>query len=418
MISSALRKWWAGRHRTVFSLAIAMMAGVALLWLAYQFWRLLWQDVPVWPTSPTGAVDLKNTYQVVHAWFAGEPVYGELAWAVHPPASYPAFWLLLGWLPLAPARWLWGATTILALGWLVRVIVRESGAQTSLERAFVALMPLSIYAVGATIGNGQHGLHVLVLALAAVLLLRTQRATWRDDLLLAALILASLAKPTITVPFFWIIVFVPGRLRPAALVGGGYCALTVFAASFQQVGLWDLLARWTARASEFGTHSGEANLHIWLATLGLGQWRLASSALALAALGLWTYRHRRGDVWLLLGVTAIVARLWTYHQWYDDLLILLPMVALFRVAKQDASSGAAGVVAGGLLAAAVAAMLAPGARYLLPAPWNGLCEAGQVAIWLAMLAFLICRAARDGPGGHGSAPAPRPTGQSSDTTGV
>jgi hypothetical protein len=43
-------------------------------------------------------------------------------------------------------------------------------------------------------------------------------------------------------------------------------------------------------------------------------------------------------LWLLLGVTALVARFWTYHRWYDDLLILLPMIALFRIAQQRPSA--------------------------------------------------------------------------------
>ena len=50
------------------------------------------------------------------------------------------------------------------------------------------------------------------------------------------------------------------------------------------------------------------------------------------ALGVWLYRHRRVDLWLQLGVIAVVARLWAYHRLYDDVLVVLALVALFRIA--------------------------------------------------------------------------------------
>jgi hypothetical protein len=124
------------------------------------------------------------------------------------------------------------------------------------------------------------------------------------------------------------------------------------------------------------------------------KWILPSSLLALVVLGFWTYRHRHGDIWLLLGVTALVARLWAHHRWYDDLLILLPMVALFRVAKRAPSAEGDDVVAGLLLGITTLAMLAPGGLYLFPPPWNGLYVAGQVIVWVVVLIFLLDRARR------------------------
>jgi hypothetical protein len=62
--------------------AIAVMVIAALVWLGHQFWRLVWGDAPIWPTSPTGAVDLKLMHRLVHDWFAGRRIYGELGSAV------------------------------------------------------------------------------------------------------------------------------------------------------------------------------------------------------------------------------------------------------------------------------------------------------------------------------------------------
>src|SRR4029453_5719338 len=115
----------------------------------YQFWRLLWGSAPIWHTSPTGAVDLKSLHQLVHEWFAGRAVYRELPTAVHPPATYVLLGPRLAWLSVTPACGLWAGTAVLALAALVYVVVQESRADSTLERAFVALIPCSIYATGA-----------------------------------------------------------------------------------------------------------------------------------------------------------------------------------------------------------------------------------------------------------------------------
>jgi hypothetical protein len=301
-------------------------------------------------------------------------------------------WPLLGWLELTPARWLWAATTVAALAWLVYVIARESGMETLLERMFVALLPLSMYATGAAIGNGQLIVHLLPALLAGLLLLSKRPCRWPGELLAAALGLGALVKPSVSVPFFWIVLFVSGRLRPVLLVTAGYVALTLFAASFQALGVLSLIQGWLVNASAVAVRGGHANLHIWLAAVGLKAWLLPASLPVLVALGCWTYRYRYADLWLLLGVTAIVARLWAKHWWFDDLLILLPMVALCRIAKRRFATDRSGLVAGTLLAITLLVMLAPGGLYLLPPPWNTLYVIGQITLWIAVLIFLLVQA--------------------------
>ena len=63
------------------------------------------------------------------------------------------------------------------------LVLRESKAITPLERVFVALMPLSMYATGATIGNGQLIIHLLPALLFGLLLLYSRPSGWRTDLL-------------------------------------------------------------------------------------------------------------------------------------------------------------------------------------------------------------------------------------------
>jgi hypothetical protein len=371
------------------------MAVAALVWLGYQFWRLLWGSAPIWPTSPTGAVDLKLLHRLVHDWFVGRPVYRELATAVHPPATYVLLWPLLGWLDMGSARWLWGLTTVIALAALIHLLLRESGANGRLERAFVALIPCSIYATGAAIGNGQLIVHLLPMLLAGLLILRREPRGWREDLVAAGLMGATLVKPPVAVPFLWLALFLPRSWRPVLLVGIGYSLLTLLAVSFQDAAPGELLRDWSSRSTVLavtGGHGNVANLHVWLGSLGLEEWIFPASLLVWLALGFWVYRHRDVDLWILLGVTAYVARFWTYHRWYDDVLLLLPMVALFRISKHDSSVGGSGALAGVLLGAALLLMLAPGGLFLLPPPWSMAYVFGQTILWIVTLIFLVGRA--------------------------
>src|SRR3972149_8017456 len=160
-------------------------------------------------------------------------------------------WPLLGWIEgLTLARWFWAASTLGALVWLVYLVVKESGANTPLKQVFVALIPLSMNATGCTIGNVQLTVYIIPALLAGLLLLQKGKQNWSKDILASAFMLSALVKPSITVPFFWIVLFVSGRLRPAFLITLGYIGLTLFAVSFQEPGLLSLLRGWLFRASE------------------------------------------------------------------------------------------------------------------------------------------------------------------------
>ena len=388
-ITSILRIWWHKHASMLLSFAIALMSVLALMKLGEEFWRLTLDS------SSIGAIDLKFRYTEVHLWFAGKPVYSELDKAVYPPASYVMLWPLLGWIEgLTLARWFWAATTLVALVWLVYLVVKESDAEMPLELVFVALIPLSMNATGSTIGNGQLTVYIIPALLAGLLLLQKGKQNWSKDILASAFILFALVKPSITVPFFWIVLFIPGRLRPALLITLGYIGLTLFAVSFQEPGLLSLIHDWTVRISAVAVRveGGYANLSIWLAALGLEELSLPASLFALVALGFWIFLHRHMDIWLNLGVTAIVARFWTYHRWYDDLLILLPMITLFRIAKQDSSADRSAVLAGVLLAITVLAMFAPYRVLYLPSPWSLLFTGGHAIVWIVVLIFLLYQA--------------------------
>jgi hypothetical protein len=385
----AIRIWWTNHGTTVLRLACAVMAVLAALKLGDEFRRLLLD------TGHNGAVDTRIFNQLVREWFEGRPLYQDLVPAVHPPATYVLLWPLLGWLDFTPARWLWAVTSVATLGWLVYLIVRESGADTRLEYLFVALLALSMNATGVTIGNGQLIVHILPMLLCALLLLHRGPGRWNVRLLTVGMLLFTLVQPTITAPFLWIALFTGGGLVTTALITLGYAGLTLFAGSFQESTVMVLARGWMERATAVAVAGGYANLHMWLAYFDLQVWILWASLLAFAALGFWIYQHRKGDFWILLGVTALVARLWAHHRVYDDVLILLPMVALFRIAKSKASSEGTSIATGLLLGATILAMLAPARWEHFPWPWSLVFTGGHTVVWVSVLGFLLDRARRD-----------------------
>lgn len=384
--ASTFRLWWHSHYHRALRIAIVFMIPIAAARYAFELWRLLFAQ------GRDGPIDLTSFHQVVHAWFAHRPVYPTFVAAVYPPATYASLWPFLGWLSLPFARWLWGATTVAAILWLSHLVVRESLVRTRVERAFVRLFLVSMYATAITVGNGQLGLYILPPLLAACLLLGRGEPGWRRDLVASSLFVMSLAKPSISAPFVWIVIFVSRSIRPFVLVVLLYVGLNVWSASFQEDGLVTLFHDWLTRASSLAGRGGYANLHIWLSQLGMNELLLPSSLVVFLLLGIWTHRNRGRDLWLLLPVSAIVARFWTYHRMYDDLLILFPIVALFRIVQSRTHAGRADLFAGLLLALAWSFMLAPGT--LARVPWGWPFRFGQTFLWAVMLVFLGQQAAR------------------------
>ena len=383
-----------------------LMAGIAAIWIGYESWRLLFQFTPAGNVAllgAVGAVDLSLRHLEVNAWFAGEPIYRTLGNAVYPPASYLLLWPFVGWLSFPAARILWATLTVFTLIPLVRRFARAGGATSRAERRALTLLPLATYPVGATIGNGQLGIVVMLCLFVALPLLTDRERSWSRDLCIAGLFLLALVKPTLAVPFFWIVLFVPGGLRPAALIGLGYAGLTVLASLAQKHGPVALFAGWFRRGvhgSGWGAEHGEGsiravkgtlritsiNLHSVLGYLDRSEWITVASVSVLLLLGLWVWLHRRSSIWLLMGVVALVTRLYIYHGWYDDVLLLLPLIALFREARNRCEGPTRTAVV--LFIAMVAFLLAPGGGYLLPYPWNNAYLIAQAALWLVILVFL------------------------------
>jgi hypothetical protein len=390
-------------YRIAVLSAVLLMMAAAGLRLGTEVPRL------VQGTEWVAAIDLHNRYAEVQRWFDGRPVYAALSTADYPPATYAILFPFFGWAPFATTRWIWAVTMLVSLAGTAALMVLYGGASMTVERWFVALLPFSTYATAAAVTVGQLSAHVLFAVVASCLLLRQRGPSWGADAATAVLFAVALMKPTMTVPFIWIILFVPGRVRPVVLLGVVYAALTWIAATFQEGNLVSLLRGWlTDRADSISLGAGTANLSKAAYVLGVEQWLLPAAFTALCGLGWWIARHREADIWILLGVSALVARLWIHHRIYDDLLILLPMIALFRIAKRN--SYPESMAAGLLLTAGLVALLLPTsstwARLLPAMPGTStLFDVTHATLWVLMLVFLLL-AERKAPDNLGSAHVP------------
>lgn len=379
---------WSRARPILLPAAVAVMALFALVKLALEFPRLI--GAP----GALGAIDLKFRYDEVAAWFAGLPAYGETT-AIYPPATYPLLWPFLGWLSWPAARVLWAISTIAMLVWFGRLLVNGSGARTPIERWFVLLLLLSANATGITIGNGQLTLHLLAPLVAGSLLLLPREGATPNWPLAAVLLAIGMAKPTLAPPFLVLALVTPGGWRALAVSGAAYVGLTMLGAAFQHESPVSLVRAWLHVSKSLTAGVGYGNLHSLVHTLGLPTLALPSSLLALAAQTAWTWVHRRAEPWLLLGVAALTARFWAYHLPYDDLLALVPMVALFRIAMRESESPAWRLAAGALVAIMMVAMLLPARIYFWwSEPWPAIYALSHTIPWLITLGVLMWKARR------------------------
>ncbi len=388
------------RWTRVLTLLLWLLAGLTFalgsLWMLYKFDQLLF-DNRYLSATPTWPVDLMDTRQQIQGLFRGEPVYLTSNSAVYPPATYLALWPLLGWVDEWGARVVWALTTLVSLGWLGWLLIRTTGERAPVRRVLLALLPFVLLASGLTIGAGQLGNHVLPPLLLSLMLLPRpdQPARWGRDLLVACLFTLALVKPTFSAPFFWLIIFLPGRLRPAVLVVALYGALTVGMSLFQAANPVVLILQWLEVGREgvvWGARTGGLNnVQAGAYWLGLLDYSIEISLLILAAWGGWVFFYRRQNAWLLIGATAIVARLWIYHRNYDDMLLLLPLIAFYRLTRTEGWRSPLGSISTIFLALGLFTLVIPFGSDRLPVMWVNAYQVAQVLIWLAMLLFFAMR---------------------------
>jgi hypothetical protein len=379
------RALWSRHGPKIRLLGVLYLALSAASRVSYALPRLL-RDIEEW-----SALDLKYRVNEVHTWFSGSPVYGVVDGAVYPPASHAILWPFMGWLNLEGARYVWAIPTIAAATAIAWVMYRAASAASARDRLLVAGLALATYSLQICLFVGQMGMHVVAFAVLGAALLVAPNPRRGKDLLAATLLAGALVKPTLSLPLVVVALIAAGRLRPVLLLGGVYALLTAIATLAQPADIITLIRDWLAIAStRVPFEDGVPNIHFLLYRAGLPSLMTTASMVVLAALAAWTWTRRQADPWILLGVAGIVARLWAHSTLYDDAILLLPALALFRIAFTDPAPRTAAAAA--FFAAAWATLLTPTWMYYgMDASVVRLIHAGQTALWVAVLVFLALR---------------------------
>ncbi|WP_144864149.1 glycosyltransferase family 87 protein [Hyella patelloides] len=353
-------------------------------------------------------IDLMLRYNEVQLWFSGGNVYSYSQLpkgGVYPPASHVILWPFLTYSSWVFVRCLWVITSLAGLVGLVYLLVGASKAYDFKEKAFVGLMILATNATHINILKGQLTIHTLAFLVSGLVLIgeysQKQQNRWQLSLLAGFLIAVALVKPTITVPFLLIPMFVPQGRLIAIITVIIYTLLALLATAFQDSNIVMLHLEWLERGTigavlgskdSAGMMGGYGDIHSFLDSVGMSEFNFESSILILAIFAVWLYFHRFVDLWLLIGIASLVSRFWAYHRMYDDILIILPMVTLFRLTKQTTLDRTSRTLSGILLGIATFSILFFDRLLFLNSPGIALFVSGQVTIWILMLGFLVFQA--------------------------
>jgi hypothetical protein len=276
---------------------------------------------------------------VTQDWWDGVPVYAmHRSGMVYPPAT----WVLLGPMfactTLDASRWMWAGAALIGLAALGAVCARAVQDNAPLIRASAWLAPFSMPALGDALGSGTLTTVLLPLAVWAVLLSTRAAPTWSSDFAAAGLFVLALADPRVSLPFLGPLLVAPRRIRPAVLAVAGYSIVTGAAASLHPGNSLDDIRLWLDHLHR-QAGGGYGNIQDSLYHLGWNSAFAPASLILLVSLGAFTWWCRRSDIWLLLAITAIAARLWMAPRIDHDAVLLIPLMATARLASQHPVSG-------------------------------------------------------------------------------
>jgi FkbM family methyltransferase len=243
--------------------------------------------------------------------------FPDLGWpeqANYPPTSTLTEFLVFG-LPWQVARGYFVLLNVAACG--VVAWWASTGARDVVVRLFLAGIALANLGYSQTILNGNYGI-VVMAALIGSFVLRKRLP------MLAGLCLGiALVKPTISAPF--VLLFFADRRYGVLIWCGAYLAASTFLTiGLTGTSLQVLLAQTMEGAARFAT--GGYALWKVFRSLGLGEpTSLALNAVLFLiplAILLWQ-RRRREEVFgpAMLAAAAVVARLFTYHNTIDNVVL-------------------------------------------------------------------------------------------------
>ncbi len=291
-------------------------------------------------------------------------------------SGYPPWAFFWSNLFIPPIDWAYSRiwfflTNIAALGVIAVYAWRAVGRSNAFHKLLAATTALSVNAIGTTLGNGQWGV-----VLCGLLILFLSFSSSDRKFPPAILYAIALLKPTfsfthVTVMFArkqWVMFLVSGILTATASALIGWHTGTNPVSMVLQ--MLEQTARW---------HDVSYSIPDALVSLGLPRSATMLSCLGAAvAISWFLVRINPSDNIFGLAVCGTVARVFSYHQLYDNVMIIFLVIAVVRSFLNQ--PGLTGVI---FLSGTLLSVWIPG-RFtnLLPV------QIFQIAIWIAALGWL------------------------------
>ena len=324
---------------------IALLLALALYHVGKGLYYLAWQQ------PATAIADLRNR-RVENAYFldrtsplsqqvlASDPdsalaagadrreTHGiENANGALPPWSYP---LQLAMVVPGPE---WRSRVVLAcldlaalavVGWLA--LARVAGRGDRPAAALVVLSPLAIGAVNSAMTQGQNSL-IVNAGLALLLAILVRRPQWGRAVIGGAAFAVAMTKPSSALPFA-LPALARGRwvlLTTAAVILGAAAVFASWWLGHPLLFQWRQFEQLSRLVVTEGANPAlNAFADATSAELGREVFGIAGLAIAAAVVR----RLRHADPFVAFAVLSVVARLFTYHRAYDDVLLAFLMIEL------------------------------------------------------------------------------------------
>jgi hypothetical protein len=328
----------------------------------------------------------------------GKSPYAVMDGRLPPPAAgrpmdadYPPWALVMGLiftLPSWPASCVlfaaWNVFAVLFLGWWAYSL---GNRQSKLTGLVILLGVLAIGVNRVVIDVGQYT--VLMCAfLAASLVLYQKKRPWLAGLALGI----SLLKFNVSLPFCVCFLFV-GAFR--TLITACTCLLVTSLASWSLIHTqpWTAFKEAAADGTTFATSS--PTLLKGLIAVGIPDHLavIVSAVLVMLAGAALMWKRRRESMVVLFAIACYTARLWTYHLWYDDLMMLFLLAALGERAANNQRIGPARLYQATFLAVGLSLWFTLGSIFRWPVVLL------QTAVWTFGLLILVSLPGEPNAGG-------------------
>jgi hypothetical protein len=249
--------------------------------------------------------------------------------STYPPPGMFFFTLAMAWVPwdaLLPFWLLVNGLALALLASLLRAWVQELAGNRALPwwdlPPYLVCLALMLWwpPVQEIVRTSQFG---LIIALELVLGLRWMRSR---EMLSGLCFSLALFKPHIALPFLLLPLF-EGRWRALLTVAVTQLAAWFAVAAWVRAPPLQLVEHWLGISPYM--LQGAYTIQEFYNKLQLdpATGTLITLAFATACAG-WTWLHRRADLHTLAGFVAFASVLWMYHERYDYVVLLLPLVAV------------------------------------------------------------------------------------------